>query len=299
MNIEPKRQAFIVAVSGGVDSVVLLDKLVNNSEILGSKKPILIVAHFDHGIRSDSHLDLELVRKIAKKYDLKFEFSRANLGRNASEDKARFARYQFLLKLKDKYNASMIVLGHHRDDQIETAIFNITRGSGFRGLGSLRERQGIARPLLNMSKQQIYQYAQSKGLKWREDSTNKDLRYSRNFIRQKVISKFDPKAMDKWGQIISSTIELINEIDNILEASWVKNRTIEIRKYELLLLPKAVGYEIIASALRKTDPDIELSRNLLEELYWFTLSASTGKVLLLKKCKLSINQDNFLIVAKH
>ena len=100
---------FIVAVSGGVDSVVLLDKLVK----IGKSQ--LIVTHFDHGIRPDSADDAKFVAGLAKKYDLVFETGGLELGANASEDLARQKRYAFLRTIANKYDAQ-IVTAHHMDD---------------------------------------------------------------------------------------------------------------------------------------------------------------------------------------
>ncbi|HEU4830732.1 MAG TPA: tRNA lysidine(34) synthetase TilS [Candidatus Saccharimonadales bacterium] len=168
---------YVVAVSGGVDSVVLLDML--------SKQPNLelVVAHFDHGIREDSADDALFVSELAKKYKVKFETQREELGTNASEDLARTRRYKFLRSVAEKYDAELIT-AHHADDVIETIAINVTRGTGWRGLAVLDSN--IVRPLLDMTKNEILDYAKVQNLQWHEDSTNAGDAYLRNRIRRQT-----------------------------------------------------------------------------------------------------------------
>src|SRR5690348_2939142 len=118
----PKPGNYVVAVSGGVDSVVLLDIL--------SKQPglKLTIAHFDHGIRNDSYKDRQFVEGLAKKYQLLFVYKEGSLGK-ASEAKAREARYEFLRKAQKDSGSQAIITAHHQDDLLETAILNMLRDS--------------------------------------------------------------------------------------------------------------------------------------------------------------------------
>ena len=117
----------VVAVSGGVDSVVLLDFLVHFFRNKNGQKWLeenLIVAHFEHGIRGkESQEDCEFVRRLAIKYGVKFEFKNGNLGENSSEEKARNARYIFLRKIAKRENA-IIFTAHHKNDLAETFALN-------------------------------------------------------------------------------------------------------------------------------------------------------------------------------
>lgn len=170
-----KSGKYVVAVSGGVDSVVLLDMLCR---IPGLD---LVVAHFDHGIRDDSADDAVFVEELAAYYGLPFETRRVELGRKASEELARNHRYKFLREVADKHRAK-IITAHHADDVIETIAINHTRGTGWRGLAVL-DSEDIVRPMLHMSKDLIRQYAREHALQWREDSTNQSDRYLRNRLR--------------------------------------------------------------------------------------------------------------------
>jgi tRNA(Ile)-lysidine synthetase-like protein len=110
-----KKGRYIVGVSGGVDSIVLLDLLAQQPGVK------LIIAHFDHGIREDSAQDALFVQKVAEKYDLSFVAERGDLGRHASEAEARRARYAFFNKLIIQFEADALITAHHQDDLIETA----------------------------------------------------------------------------------------------------------------------------------------------------------------------------------
>ncbi|MEO6109671.1 MAG: tRNA lysidine(34) synthetase TilS [Candidatus Saccharimonadales bacterium] len=169
---------YIVAVSGGVDSVVLLDKLTKVPE------HEYVVAHFDHGIRSDSAEDALFVEALARNYGLPFETRREELGVEASEELARERRYVFLREMADKHSAR-IVTAHHADDAIETLAINLKRGTGWRGLAAL-DSPDISRPLLRAHKSELHDYALKQRLEWREDSTNASDVYLRNRLRRLV-----------------------------------------------------------------------------------------------------------------
>ena len=181
---------YVVAVSGGVDSVVLLHKFTKHPELE------VIVAHFDHGIRDDSHEDAQFVEDLARRYGLPFETKREELGKQVSEERARDRRYEFLRTVANKYGAR-IVTAHHADDAIETVAINMTRGTGWRGLAVLDS--DVMRPLLAMTKQEIIDYAHVHNLKWHEDSTNAGDAYIRNRIRKKTNSLSDDEKRQLLG----------------------------------------------------------------------------------------------------
>jgi tRNA(Ile)-lysidine synthase len=143
----------------------------------------IVVAHFDHGIREDSSEDAAFVESLSGQYGLRFETKRVVLGPDASEEKARQARYDFLRSVAKKHDAR-IVTAHHADDAIETIAINFKRGTGWRGLAVLDS--DILRPLLQLSKKDLIEYAQRRGLSWREDSTNASDAYLRNRVRKQT-----------------------------------------------------------------------------------------------------------------
>ena len=205
---------YVVAVSGGVDSIELLVMLVNGS-LPNSNRQIslanLIVAHFDHGIRTDSADDAQFVATLAKKYGLTFETAREELGVGASEELARTQRYAFLRQVAKKYDAK-IMTAHHSNDVIETVAINLTRGTGWRGLAVL-DSPDIERPLLNLTKAEIILYAKQQKLEWREDSTNTDTAYLRNDLRNKL-TMLDNDSRELIGLYRKRQVALKRYIDD-------------------------------------------------------------------------------------
>jgi tRNA(Ile)-lysidine synthase len=228
-------QTFIVAVSGGVDSVVLLHMLVSK------KRDNLkyVVAHFDHGIRSNSKEDAEFVKLIAKDSQLDFELGTGNLGPDASEETARNARYAFLRRVKDTYRAEKIVTAHHQDDLVETMVMNIMRGTSPRGLSPMQGFDDILRPLMNKTKSELIVYAKKHDLEWREDGTNDDTNYTRNLIRQTIIPKIgtarkellaiNRKVSDLYRDIDIRIVHLLPK-KNVLSRSWFSQLPYVVQK---------------------------------------------------------------------
>ena len=131
----------VLAISGGVDSMVMLDMVCRRFPA-GE----IIVAHFDHGIRANSELDMEFVREMAAEYGVEFRSCRAELGAGASEAEAREKRYEFLMKVAAETGGE-VWTAHHLDDLVETVTINFLRGTGWRGLTGL-DRAGVRRPFL-------------------------------------------------------------------------------------------------------------------------------------------------------
>lgn len=200
---------YVVAVSGGVDSVVLLDMVAQ--EVAPQR---LIVAHFDHGIRSESADDAAFVKNLAKQYGLAFETKREELGVNTSEELARERRYMFLRDVAKRYSAT-IMTAHHADDIVETIAINMSRGTGWRGLAVL-DSLGIERPLLDKTKAELIKYAKENVLEWREDATNSDTKYLRNGFRQKLTG-FDDESKELLQLYRKRQVALKKQIDNEIQ----------------------------------------------------------------------------------
>jgi tRNA(Ile)-lysidine synthetase-like protein len=234
---------YVVAVSGGVDSVVLLDLL------RGRPGVELVVAHFEHGIRADSDEDRKLVEEVAENYGLPFVFRRGNLGVGASEERARHARYKFLREVMATKGAKAIITAHHQDDVIETAILNLIRGTGRRGLSALRSHGDLLRPLLEAPKHDIITYARDHNLRWREDITNNSSAYIRNYIRAFIVPRLGEAGRRELLQIVRRMRELNEQTDQ--EIAKLFNLTNdEIDRKQFIMLPHAVSREAIAAWLR-------------------------------------------------
>ena len=257
-----------VAVSGGVDSMVLLDILSRQSDL------DLIVAHFNHGIRSDSSKDETLVRQAAVKYRLPFEAGHGKIGATASEEVAREARYAFLNKTKRQHKAEAIVTAHHQDDLIETAILNIFRGTGRRGLSSIADNPNVLRPLLKVSKGSVLEYAKSHKLEWLEDPTNRDDKYLRNYIRLQIIPRLSDHQRKQLVQGLDN-VALINQWANqeIAKLSQVIVKNKIIHRNSFISLPRLISCEILMYFLRQHNI-YHFDQKLIERL---SLAIKTAK----------------------
>jgi tRNA(Ile)-lysidine synthetase-like protein len=278
MEVSLNKGKYIMAVSGGVDSVVLLDLLLNSKhQDLDTE---FIVAHFDHGIREDSKADADFVKNLATKHKLVFELGQGNLGADASEALAREKRYEFLKSVQSKHKATAIITAHHQDDLIETSIINLLRGTGRRGLTSLKSDSQITRPLLKFSKIELIKYAKDHKLNWHEDITNTDLKYLRNYVRTKVVAKMTSQQRDKW-LVILAKLEVINgkidyEIQKILGLGLHKNQLVLNRKW-FIMLPHDVSKEIILAILSKSKV-AEIDRKTVERLAVQIKTLQGGKI---------------------
>src|SRR5206468_5305850 len=172
----------LVAVSGGADSVALLDLLHTLAPELGLS---LVVAHVDHGIRSDSGAVARAVGELAERYELPFEVGELSLGPDATETVARRARYAWLGDVKRRRRARYLVTAHHRDDQVETILLRVLKGSAPAGLAGIpaRARGGTVRPLLPFTKAELGAYAAERALPAHDDPANRDPRHLRSWLR--------------------------------------------------------------------------------------------------------------------
>jgi tRNA(Ile)-lysidine synthase len=174
--------AAVVAVSGGADSVALLDLLHTLAPELGLS---LFVAHADHGIRADSATVAQAVGDLARRYGLPFEVGELHLGPDATETTARRARYAWLGEVQRCHGARYLLTAHHRDDQVETILLRLLKGSAPAGLAGIpaRGRGGLVRPLLPFTKAQLAAHVAELGLAVHDDPANRDPRHVRSWVR--------------------------------------------------------------------------------------------------------------------
>ena len=266
---------YVVAVSGGVDSVALLHML---KELKYSN---LVVAHINHGIRKESVKDEALVKELALKYKYPFEVARLNLGENTNETTARIQRYNSLNIIQKKYAARAIITAHHQDDVIETCFINIIRGTGRSGVSSLRSTKDKIRPLLHAPKKDIYTYATNNNLSWNEDITNQDLTILRNKLRYKVLPKISQIDRKNLLNLISQTEYKNRQIDNELQALLYrglhKGKPVLNRSW-FVTLPHDIASEIVRILLIQNGA-IDVDRPTIERVVVGIKTKPQGKQL--------------------
>ncbi|MCD6333031.1 MAG: tRNA lysidine(34) synthetase TilS [Bacteroidales bacterium] len=190
--ISNKHTSLLVTVSGGIDSVVLLDLLVTEGFDLR-------VAHCNFSLRgSESDQDELFVKNLAFQYQVPFHSKRFNTSRYAKERgisiemAARDLRYQWFEELRNEQNCDWTAVAHQAEDQVETLFINLTRGTGLKGLSGISEVSGhIIRPLIKTYRLEIEQYAAERNLSWREDRSNSEVRFHRNRIRNEILPLFE------------------------------------------------------------------------------------------------------------
>ena len=234
-------QTVILAVSGGIDSCVMLNLFTRLDMNLNLK-----VAHLNHNIRVEADDDEKLVRIIAEKYGLDFVTKKIVRPKKGNlEEELRIERRQFLEQTAAEAKADWIALAHNANDQAETFFLNVLRGSGPAGLAGMRVSDGkIVRPLLTFPRQDILAYGEENNLTWHEDKTNEDTRYKRNFIRHKIFPLIS-EVNSNWLEAVVRTSYLQREIDDSLKREAMPFITKEIDITNLVGLSRPLLYEVL------------------------------------------------------
>ncbi len=251
-----KERKLLIAISGGIDSVVL-------THLLHQLKYNISLAHCNFQLRGqESDLDEVFIKNLSKELSIKAFTVQFKTEQYAKEHKlstqlaARKLRYDWFYELGEKHNFDYILTAHHADDNLETFLINLTRGTGLDGLtGIPTVNNKIVRPLLTFSQEEIKNYAINNTISWREDASNAQTKYLRNKIRHEIIpslKELNPSLLESFNktsnflkqsqQIVSDkTEEVFKEITNI-EGDLIK---INISKLVQLSNPKAYLYQLL------------------------------------------------------
>ncbi len=248
-------QRIAVALSGGLDSVVLLDTVCKSA--LANKYPSEIWAfHIHHGLQKAADEWFVFCEKLAKKYEIHFDFRLLHLSDDVKqgnlEARARTARYEALAELCADHGVQDLLLAHHQNDQAETVLLQLLRGSGVAGLSGMSEarelKQGdtaitLWRPLIQQSKTELEAYAKTNKLKWVEDPSNQNTQYRRNAIRKDIIPRLEKIQPDAIASLARSA-KVLAQSQTLLDR-----------------LAKQDGKSIIGKAGLKVPPLIILAEN--------------------------------------
>lgn len=298
-NMVESGDKIVVGVSGGADSLALLHIL---NKIKDDFSLELAVAHVHHGLRGeDADKDAKFVEGICRDWQIPFYIKKADVRKLASkwglseEEAGRKVRYDFFEQILKEIKGQKIALAHHRDDQAETILYNLIRGTGLKGLQGMKPvREGkIIRPLLQVSRQQIEAYCRENNLEYRIDLTNEENIYTRNRIRNVLIpyiqENFNPNFSEnlvRMGDIIREEEEFLSHYSNQLFQKWAKALDGEVRiPIDFFISnPKAISRRVIRLAIEKlVESMADISFIHTEEVLNIALYSSTGSMVDLPK----------------
>lgn len=217
----PSGSRLVVAVSGGADSMALADGV---AQLLAEGYCQATVLHVEHGLRGEEALaDAELVRRFCAERGLNFICQHVDVQRLAKdaklsvEEAARKLRYQVLNEQADALQADFILTAHHSDDQAETVLLKLLRGTGIEGLSGMQVRSGkILRPLLHLSREHLESYCALQNITYCYDSTNDDTAYTRNRIRIELLPYLEKAFNPSIKKALVQTAEILQEDDACL-----------------------------------------------------------------------------------
>jgi tRNA(Ile)-lysidine synthetase-like protein len=291
LEVYPKEQVYLVGVSGGVDSRVLLQTLIDTGFTN------LVICHLDHRLRGgDSERENRLIRRLATRLKLPLvqEQVQSWPPKISLETAARQARQQFFARAAKQFGASHVFLGHHADDQVETFLFNILRGAGSIGQAAMRTETRISaggvdlivvRPLLHVWKQEIRDYARQRRLTFSEDVTNAENKFTRNRIRNLLVPEIErilgrpfKSNLLRLCEIAGDEAELLRQ----LTPTWWELDELPVR--DLRTLPVAFQRRVIHQWLTRKQiddvsfEDVEQIRSMLshQEIAKVNLSAGNS-----------------------
>lgn len=216
-NLIQPSQKVLLAVSGGMDSVVMCD-------LFSKAKINFVIAHCNFGLRGEeSNEDEMFVKKLSIKYKMPFMVTTFQTADFAETEKisiqmaARILRYEWFEKIRKEQNCDYIATAHHQNDVLETVLLNLTKGTGIAGLHGIRIKNGhIIRPLLFAEKETIFDYVVENQVIWREDSSNESNKYQRNLIRNEVVPLLK-QINPNLENTMQHTVERIAAVEDIFE----------------------------------------------------------------------------------
>ncbi len=273
-NLENK--TILLGFSGGVDSATLLDILSKIENI----KPVAI--HLNHNWRGeDSKKDEELARRLAKEKNVEFYCETLSKNAKKTETVARELRYKFFENCAEKFMADAIFLAHNKNDNVETLIYRLIKGTGPSGLNSIPKRRNLFyRPLINTERCEIEKYASENNLEFAVDKSNFDTKYKRNLIRKKILplmQEINPEVINSISNFIDLNTKSQKIIDDVIlnvQKKIIQNAKINREKF--LAQNVEIQYEIINRYLKGIIKNRDFKT--IDKVVRFIKNKSVGKI---------------------
>lgn len=250
-----REDCVIVGVSGGADSVCLLLVLLELKKEIGFD---VVAVHVNHGLRgAEADADEAFVKQLCEEYNVPVEVCFADVEaiakerKQTTEEAAREVRREFFVQACRQYGGTKIALAHHQNDNAETFLFRLARGTGLKGLGGMAPVKGqFIRPLLCVDRMQIERYLYTKGISYCIDSTNESDMYARNRIRNHIIPYMQTELNGKMVEHISETMEQMRQIQDYLEQQADTYLEICVRQTDIGYLVMDNPYSQVPEVLR-------------------------------------------------
>lgn len=300
----------LVAVSGGVDSVVLLEVLCLLEPEFSLE---LMIAHLDHGLRGkESKEDARFVASLGKAKGVPVIREEIDVARVSEEERLSLeeaghrVRRHFLEQTLQQVGATRIALGHTRNDRAETLLFNLIRGAGPTGLVGIRPVSlPYIRPLIDTSREEILSFARLNGLAWREDRTNQDLTFSRNRIRHQIIpllEQMNPRFLDALHRTSDLLLEEQAALETLLDRPWEEvcafdgKGKVVFHRYQLAEFPSGLMGLLLRRGIAHTRGDLQgIEKAHIDALRRLVCSSQSHGELDLPGLAVRIQNDELLL----
>ncbi|MDE1548067.1 tRNA lysidine(34) synthetase TilS [Jeotgalibaca caeni] len=233
----------LLALSGGVDSMALLDLFL---QLTPEERPQIIALHVHHHLREEANLDCQFVEEYCSTRDVPFVVKHWEPDIHPAtniESAARQFRYAFFAEQMEALDAKVLVTAHHADDQMETILMRLTRGSTLEGYAGIQKKRPfhtgvLIRPLLHLEKESLYTYCEKRDVPFREDHTNQEMTYTRNRFRQNLLPpiKSENRQASKHFQEFSEDLnDLLEVAMPVIEAAYHRSFTGSVGKWTLAI----------------------------------------------------------------
>lgn len=282
----------VVGFSGGYDSMCLLDALYKIKQIDGFYDLRVIAAHFNHNWRGEESLrEQEVCRLFATSKGFDFYTRTAPVGLKKTENEARIARYEFFEEALENFDADAVFTAHNKDDNAETVLYRVIKGTGVVGLKGISARRDyFYRPLLKVSRSEIMEYCDVNNLTPNNDSSNSDIKYLRNYLRLNVIPSLEKinssvkDSLNSLAEVAASEDAIIEEYLSTLRNKVMYDDRINVTEYKNLSKPVKMRFLLEYVQLFELDYDFkrvkeiyEFIENNIEKRNGSTISLATSK----------------------